>query len=269
MSSREGHAAEPTVVYIDSGAEQEAWLIATFGPEGTWELVSQTWEINAEGERQEVLEVSVAVGESVRVAFMEASPDESLEGEGNDRTGLMDDLMEKALAFAAENPPHHPGSLPRFPVPSPSYGHALAVPLAVLAVDDNGTRGLYAPPRQVAINRESQELIGVGEYPGFDPEEWPPAHLGPWPPTQLQGISAVQLQAMIARFSACWSRVLDAWFAEVVRPTPVLRADAKEALHRRATLDLMEMLPYYEVLNPVFAKWLNDIVGPDTHAEET
>lgn len=262
-------AQEPTVVYVDSSAEQEAWLIATYGPPERWELRAQTWTLARDGQRQELIEVALENGDQVQVAFREASEDESLEGEGRDRTGEMDDLMEQALAFAAENPPHHPGSLPRFPVPSPSYKDAIAVPLAVLAVDDGGQRGLYAPPRQAAIRRSDATLVGVGEYPGFDPEHWPPPRLGPWPPPQLNGIPAVQLQAMIQRFSACWSRVLEAWFAGVVDPTPVLRADVKEALHRRATLDLMEMHPYYERLNPVFAKWLNGILGPDTHPEET
>lgn len=269
MNAKDTTNHGPTVVYVDSSNEQEAWLIATFGPPETWEMRSQTWALGEDGERREVFEVALGNGEQVQVAFAEATADESLEGEGRDRTREMDDLMEQALAFAAENPPHHPGSLPRFPVPSPSYKDAIAVPLAVLAVDDTGQRGVYAPPRQAAIRRSDGTLVGVGEYPGFDPEHWPPPHLGPWPPPQLNGIPAVQLQAMIQRFSACWSRILDAWFDGVVGVSPVLKADVREALHRRATLDLMEMLPFYERLNPVFAKWLNGVLGPDVHAEET
>lgn len=260
---------QPTVVYIDSEPEQEAWLIATFGPEGHWKLVSQTWGLTEDGSRQEVLEVETSKGEQVLVAFAEASPDDSLIGEGMDRTGEMEELMQRAVDFAEENPPHHPGSLPRFPVPSPSYKNALAVPLAILAVDDSGQPGLYAPPRQVAIQHDDGHLIGVGEYTGFDPEHWPPPRLGSWPPPQLREMPQIQLQAMIARFSACWSRVLEAWFAGQVEADAVLRADIQEALHRRAVLDLMEMLPYYDRLNPVFSKWLNNMLGPDTKSETT
>lgn len=261
--------SQPTVVYIDSEPEQEAWLIATFGPAGTWNLISQTWEVNEQGDRREVLEVALPTGDQVRVAFAEASSDDSLTGEGIDRTGEMEELMQRAAEFAEENPPHHPGSVPRFPVPSPSYKNAIAVPLPILAVDDAGHRGLYAPPRQVAIHYQDGTLVGVGEYPGFDPEHWPPPRLGSWPPPQLVGIPDIQLQAIIARFSACWSRVLEAWFAQTVEVSDVLRADIHEGLHRRSTLDLMEMLQYYERLNPVFAKWLRDALGPDTEAETT
>ena len=269
MTSRQQPQTRPLVVYIDSEPEQEAWLLATFGPQDAWNLVSQTWEVTENGDRQEVLEVATSAGDQVQVAFAEASPDDSLTGEGLDRTGEMEELMQRAVDFAEENPPHHPGSLPRFPVPSPSYKNALAVPLPVLAVDDSGQRGLFAPPRQVAIHHENGTLIGVGEYPGFDPEHWPPPRLGNWPPPQVADIPQIQLQAMIARFSACWSRVLEAWFAGVVEANDVLRADIREGLHRRSMLDLMEMLPYYDRLNPVFAKWLKDTLGPDTEAETT
>ncbi|HWV23736.1 MAG TPA: hypothetical protein VNZ58_06080, partial [Thermomicrobiales bacterium] len=159
------------VVYIDSDIEQEAWLIATFGPQDMWRVESQTWQATPAGDRLEVLEVVRDSGERVSVSFAEAAPDESLTGEGRDRTGEMEELMHRAGEFAESNPPHHPGSLPRFPVPSPSYANAVSVPLPVLAVDDEGHPGLYAPPRQVAIHRDDATLVGVGEFPGFDPDE--------------------------------------------------------------------------------------------------
>jgi hypothetical protein len=258
--SPDSHLMHPPVVYIDSDIEQYAWLTATFGEQGTWTVAAQMLQLDERGEQVEAMEIELPSGERVTVRFAEATPDDSLAGEVRDRTGEMEALMQAAAEYAAANPPHHPGSLPRFPVPSPSYGNTLAVPMPVLAVD-NGVRGLYAPPRQVAISRDGNALVGVGEFPGFDPEHWPPPRLGDWPPSQLLGIPQLQLQAMIARFSGCWSRVLDAWFAEVVQPSPVLMADIKESLHRRATLDLMGFLPYYDRLNPVFAKWLTDMVG--------
>ena len=269
MSTSNSSRRANAVVYIDSPLEQEAWLIATFGPTDQWSIASQTWHTTELGSQREVLEIVLPTGERVEVAFSEASPDESLAGEGQDRTGEMEALMQRALEFSEANPPHHPGTLPRFPVPSASYRDTVAVPLAVLAVDDTGTRGLYAPPRQVGMSIKDGSLVGAGEFPGFDPEHWPPARLGDWPPPQLTEIPHVQLQAMIARFSACWSRVLDAWFAKVAEADDVLRQDVREGLHRRSMLDLMEMLPFYDRLNPVFAKWLNDMVGEDHHDEET
>lgn len=269
MSTRSRFRQDETLIYIDSPIEQEAWLIATFGPTDRWSVASQTWRINEAGHRHEVVEIALVSGEQVEVAFAEAEADDSLTGGGHDRTGEMEEMMQRALEYSEANPPHHPGSLPRFPVPSASYPDTVAVPMAVLAVDDTGTRGLYAPPRQVGISIKNGNLVGAGEFPGFDPEHWPPARLGDWPPPQLSGIPQAQLQAMIARFSACWSRVLEAWFAKVEEPGEALRDDVREGLHRRSMLDLMEMLPYYERLNPVFARWLNDMVGEDHHEEET
>lgn len=261
MNTPESSHNQQRVVYIDSATEQEAWLVATFGRTDTWNIASQMWKSADDGSMIEVLEIVLASGDRVTVPFAEASPDDSLAGEGNDRTGEMEEVMQRATEYAEANPPHHPGSLPRFPVPATSYKDALAVPLPILAIDDAGVRGLYAPPRQVAVRRNDGQLIGVGEFPGFDPEHWPPARLGDWPPSQIHGLPQEQLQSMIARFSACWSRVLDAWFAGVIEPKDQLRLDVQEALHRRAFLDLMEFLPYYDRLNPVFAKWLDDMVG--------
>jgi len=61
------------VVYIESDVEQAAWIYANFGPDGTWQTVSQTMRITESGEIQEVLEIQRANGESVFVPFMEAS----------------------------------------------------------------------------------------------------------------------------------------------------------------------------------------------------
>lgn len=251
---------EMSVVYIDSDVEQQAWLMATFGPMGSWQSISQTMRATPDGETQEVLEIERQDGLRLNIPFMEATPDESLEGEGLDRTALIEDVMELAAQYAEQNPPNHPGSLPRFPVPSAAYASALSVPMAVLAIDDTGRRGLYAPPRQVAIHVEDDALVGVGEFPGFDPEHWPPPRLGDWPPATLHGVDPEQIQAMIARFNACWSRVLEAWFAGT-EATPVLRADIFDALNWRRMLDLPSFLPYYQRLNPVFARWLETTVA--------
>jgi hypothetical protein len=247
-------------VFVDSAEEQYAWLLATFGKPGTWSVESQSYRVDDRDQELEVTHIRTLDGSSVEVTFAPAHVDESpFGGEPvvNDRTGRMDDLMEKATTFAAENPPHHPGSIARFPIPSASYANAVSIPLPVLAVD-GGRRGLYAPPRVVALNWKTSEPIGVGEFPDFDPEHWPPPRLGDWPPVKVE---QEQLVGMIGRFSACWSRVLDTWFAKSDEVTEILRSDAREALAMRQRLDLSTMSPYYDRLNPVFAKWLATIAG--------
>lgn len=259
MSHHDSPGGGHPVIYVESEPEQRAWLVATFGEEDRWSIVSETVSF-VDGQQREVLEIELSSGDRIHAPFGEAAAEDALAG-GRDRTTEMDDLMEHASNFAEANPPHHPGSLPRFPVPATGYTGAVAIPMPVLAVDASGVRGLYAPPRQVIIRRDDRSLVGVGEFPGFDPQYWPPPRLGDWPPTQLRGIPAAQLQATIARFSACWSRVMDAWFGGVTDPGPELVADIKESLYRRAFLDLMTLLPYYDRLNPAFAAWLTRMVA--------
>ncbi len=242
-------------VFVDSAEEQYAWLLATVGKPGTWSVESQSYRVD-DGDRElEVTRIRTLEGASLEVTFAPAHIDDAPFGPTlveDDRTGRMDDLMEKATTFAAENPPHHPGSIARFPIPSASYANAVSIPLPVLAMD-GGRRGLYAPPRVVALNWKTSEPIGVGEFPDFDPEKWPPPRLGDWPPVVMD---QEKLRGTIGRFSASWSRVLDAWFAKSEDVTSILLADAREALTLRQRLDLSTMLPYYDRLNPVFAKWL-------------
>lgn len=244
------------VVYIDSDVEQAAWIYANLGPDGTWQTVSQTMRSTEAGEIQEVLEIRRASGETLHVPFMEASTDESLEGTGADRTAVIEDLMHLAAQHAESNPPHHPGSLPRFPIPARAYADALAIPMAILAVDDLGQRGLYAPPRYVVLSVSDNALVGFGDFPGFDEEMWPPPRVGDWPPTTVASMPEQQMQGVIQRFSCCWSRVLEAWFAEPDAYTDILRADIRESLRYRALLDTPGFEELYTRLNPEFQEWL-------------
>lgn len=246
-----------SVVYIESDVEQAAWIYANFGPDGTWQTISQTMRASASGDMMEVLEIRRATGETETVAFMEASADESLTGTGVDRTGVIEDLMHLADQHAEANPPHHPGSLPRFPIPARAYDEAISVPMAILAVDDLGQRGLYSPPRHVVIAVADNELIGFGDFPGFDPEMWPPARVGDWPPPALQEMPEQQMQGVIQRFSCCWSRVLEAWFNKSVGYSDVLRADIAESLRYRQILDTPGFEQLYARLNPEFQEWLD------------
>lgn len=244
------------VVYIDSDVEQAAWIYANFGPDGAWQTVSQTMRTNDAGQMQEVLEIRRATGETNFVPFMEVSPDESLEGTGIDRTGVIEDLMHLAAQHAEANPPHHPGSLPRFPVPARAYEYALAIPMAILAIDDLGQRGLYSPPRTVVLSVTDNALIGFGDFPGFDPEMWPPARVGDWPPAEAHAMPDQQMQGVIQRFSCCWSRVLEAWFQQPEGYSDALKSDIAESLHYRRVLDVPGFEEFYARINPEFQAWL-------------
>lgn len=164
--------------------------------------------------------------------------------------------MHLAAQHAEANPPHHPGSLPRFPVPARAYENALAIPMPILAVDDLGRRGLYSPPRYVVLSVQDNSLVGFGDFPGFDPEMWPPPRVGDWPPADVASMSEQQMQGVIQRFSSSWSRVLEAWFARQDGYPDVLKADIAESLRYRALLDVVGFESVYERLNPDFEAWL-------------
>ncbi|HYJ13093.1 MAG TPA: hypothetical protein VEW66_05860 [Thermomicrobiales bacterium] len=247
-----------TVVRVDSAEEQYAYMLARFGDPAGWSVISQMFDTDDDDREIERVEVRVADG-ALEVVRFRAVRDEGvfatgeIEGEGD--TGFLDALMETAFQFSAANPPHHPGTLARFPVPSAGYANALAVPMPVLAVDQ-GRRGLYAPPRVVVVDLPTGKARGVGDFPGFDPDSWPPRRLGDWPPASLMTLPQQQVQGSIMRFSALWKRVLDAWFSKELVRTPELAVEVREALELRGRLDLPEMNAIYEQLNPVFAKWL-------------
>lgn len=247
-----------SVIRVDSAEEQYAYLTASFGPPTAWEVLSQTWATLESGEQIEVASLRLATGESVDVRFGAISADDdSFDGspaqDENPSTTWLDDVMQAATTFSEQNPPHHPGTIARFPVPAAGYADALSVPMALIAVD-GASRGLYAPPRIVAVNRHTLEPIGVGEFPGFDPEFWPPERLADWPLPQVRAMPVEQLQGTIQRLSACWSRVITAWFAN--DSYPWLTEDIAAAMELHARLDTPGMAPYYERMNPVFTKWL-------------
>lgn len=245
-------------VRIDSAEEQYAYLLAHYGGPQHWTVVDQRLRQTDDGRDMERVSLRTSAGELVHVTFVASDDDflgeqEHLDSDGG--TAFLARVMETAFSFSAENPPHHPGTLARFPVPSIQYQRAIAVPMPVLAVD-NGRRGLYAPPRVVVINFDSGEPVGVGEFPGFDPERWPPERLGDWPPQATREVDPRQLEGIIARTSACWKRVLDAWFGASEDLDSDLPGDIREILSFRAVLDVPALLPFYDRLNPGFARWL-------------
>lgn len=251
-------AKDLRVIRVDSAEEQYAYMLARFGDPATWSVASQMFDVTADGREAERVDVSLRTGATARVTFVSAVENDSFDAPEVDEDGttFLDRVMESASTFSEANPPHHPGTLARFPVPSAGYANALAVPMPVLALD-GGKRGLFAPPRVVVIDYDTGEARGVGEYPGFDPGRWPPERLGDWPPPALANLHRLQLQGTIMRFSAVWNRILKAWFAKEIMDSPDLTAEVAEALETRRLLDLPGLLPYYDRLNPVFAKWLD------------
>ena len=247
-----------STIRVDSVVEERAYLDAYPSDRGPWEIVAQT--LSTQGgravDRLEVQSRGINVPTRRQVVFEVASfvgtPGLVL-GDGF-TTEYLDRLMRAAGNFARENAVLHPGSLPRFPVPSRRFPGRIDVPLAVLAVDD-GRRGLYAPPLVVTLDFRSSEPYGVGDFPGFDPREWPPARLGDWPPLGIEGIDQVRLQGMVARLSGCLTRLLDVWHGGAdfsQRP-----AEGEEVLALLERLDPPGMLGVYKELNPGYWDWLN------------
>jgi hypothetical protein len=237
----------------DSVAEEHAFLQAYPPAGGEWELVSQTLRFWREAP-QDHLTVRAAGHGEVTVpfdvsSFFGAAPASG--DQGND----LDRLLETALDFARANGPHHPGSLPRFPIPSTGYPGRVEVPMALVAVDNSGRRGLYAPPRIVVLTYPAGEPVGVGEAEGFDPGRWPPRRLGDWPPPAMRRLDQGRLQAMITRFSAIWGRLLTAWLTSAdysQRPD-----EGAEALALLGQIEAPAMLGIYERMNPHFWRWLS------------
>jgi hypothetical protein len=166
----------------------------------------------------------------------------------------LDQLLQTAWQAAQSAGPYHPGSLPRFPVPSDRYAGRVEVPLAILARDDSGRRGLYAPARVVLLTFPAGEPAGVADYPGFDPDAWPPPRLGDWPPAALRDRDRRSLEATIARFGQSWLRLLSRWFAG--DPSGDVDHLATAARTLLDELDPPGMVDVYRRLNPGFWAWL-------------
>lgn len=249
------------VAYVDSADEQLAFLVSRLGPQETWSVTEQRMGTDAAGNAMERARVSTSHGD-FDVEFRDAHPqiDITAGDNENNRTGILDAVMRRASTFAAENPPHHPGSLPRFPVPVEYYDQAVGVPLPILAVDDRGRKGLYSPPRMAVVSWTTQEPIGVRELEGFDPGRWPPPRLGDWPAPSVTRLTTDELDACIQRYGACWSRVIDVWLGRDAGDAlpDSLSSDIRDAFRLREMLDLPAMEAVYRSMNLRFAAWLDE-----------
>lgn len=249
------HRSVPTV-RVDSAAEERAYLAAYPAPGGPWEVVGQV--LVSGGRPEDHLRLRSAGGEEAVVRFDVASfvgaGGELGEGAGAE---AVDRVMERAGGFARENGPAHPGELPRFPVPSARYPGRVEVPLPILAVDDARRRGLYAPARSVVLGWPGGDPVGVGELPGFDPERWPPPRLGEWPPAGLAELGEARLRGIVARFGACWARLLDVFLGG---EEDHYRQRADEAAESRGLLGVLEpaaMGGVYAGVSPRFWGWIS------------
>lgn len=241
------------LIRVDSVAEEYAF-IDTYPPEdGWWTVVSQSLVAAGSGPVDWVLLRAVETDLEFVVkfdvaSFVDTSPPGRDASETSDR---LDVIMKRALDYARENPPFHPGSMPRFPVPSRRYGNCVEVPIAILAVDA-GRRGLYAPTRVVALDLSTGEPVGIGEAPDFDPQNWPPRRLGDWPPAGDRPLGRRQLQATLNRFSACYLRLLD---ATVLGREYEQRSDEeREAGVLLTHLEPLSMIEWYRNLD---AEWMD------------
>jgi hypothetical protein len=100
----------------------------------------------------------------------------------------------------------------------------------------------------------SAEPVGVGDAPGFDPDQWPPPRLGDWPPPATRGWDPARLAATVERFTAIWGRLLDAWFSGETYPQ--IEDEKREARLLLDRLSVPAMLQIAEELSHRFWTWL-------------
>lgn len=240
----------PTV-RVDSVVEERAFIAAYPPLAGPWQVTSQML-VTPRERPEDHLTLSAPDGTLAIIRFDVASFPATHERDPYD--DRLSPVLRTATDFGEENGPHHPGSLARFPVPSARYRGRVEVPLAILAVDDAGQRGLYAPDRVVVLTWPDGEPVGIGPYPGFDPDGWPPPRLGDWPPSGISQLEPNRLQSMVARFGGCWIRLLSAFLSGIDYPH---RADeAAEARTLLARLEPKAMCDIYAQLSPEFWAWL-------------
>src|SRR4051812_29466676 len=159
-------------VRVDSVTEEYAYLGAWPSAAGPWERIAQKLALGEQGP-EDVLTVKSPAGLTAQVRFDIAS----YFGGADDSSTLPNErvaaVMQAGHELARAEGPLHPGTMPQYPVPSPAHAGCVAIPLAILGVDQ-GQRGLYAPPRIAVVRWPDATPIGAGDAPGFDPRQWPP-----------------------------------------------------------------------------------------------
>ncbi len=249
-SGKETSGAD-SVVRVDSLREAYAYVDAYPHASGPWGIVSET-RSSRDGGGTMTLEIKSPDGDGMSVVF-----DISTFGASGGRqrfgvepTTALDTLMSGVAEYVASNPPFHPGGLPRFPIPSLRYPGRVEVPIAILAAGDDGRPGLFAPARLVVVSLTDGKPYGIGEYPGFDPDQWPPERLGDWPPPATTALPRQRLAAMVARFNGVWLRLLEAATDNTTYPN--VEIEKTEAQKLLALLETSGMAGIYRAINPSF-----------------
>ncbi len=240
-----------TRVRVDSLREAYAWVEAYPHASGPWTIVSET-RSSRDGGATLTFDLAAPDGDGMSVAFDTGHFGVSggTKRFGVEPTLALDELMAAVSAFVAENPPFHPGSLPRFPVPSPRYPGRVEVPVAILATGEDGRPGLFAPARLVVVSLTDGKPYGIGEFPGFDEDQWPPERLGDWPPATTMALPRQQLAAMVARFNGVWMRVVTASATNTTYPKN--QQERLEAQTLLSVLDAPAMAAVYRSVNEAF-----------------
>lgn len=230
-------------ILISSEAELDAYLVAF--------SLTEERTSRRPGDRVLILETVDRDGQRLRLTVQreQASERGMSRRFGLPAVAALDEVMARAAAFSAENPPHHPGTVARFPMPSERFAGCVEIPLAVVARDD-GQPGLYAPPRVAVMEWATAEPRGIGEFPGFSADDWPPARVGDWPPASIRDQPPQVIAASVARLSGCLGRLIDEALGITAVSAPSDVSDAGSLIRR---LDATGMLPSYRMLSPVFA----------------
>ncbi len=249
-------------VLVDSLREAYAYVDAYPHSSGPWTILAEI-RSNRDGGATLTLDLSAPDGDSTSVIFKTGhfGATGGIRRFGVEPTLALDELMSGVSAFVAENPPFHPGSLPRFPVPSRRYPGRVEVPVAILAMGDDGRSGLFAPARVVVVSLSDGRPYGIGDFPGFDPDNWPPERLGNWPPAATMTLPRGQLAATVARFNGVWLRVLTA--AATATTYPSLHQERREAVTMLSVLDAPEMAAVYRTIHEEFWDGLQEEDGSE------
>lgn len=243
---------------VDSQAEELAYIAAWPHAGGAWEPMGWVF-VPGIPSTQKHFAVRAPGGAVVTLRFLVGSYHEAQRPAGGMPAQRVEAAMRAGHELAKTEGPLHPGSMPQYPIPSPTHGGTVAVPLAILAIDA-GQRWLYAPPRIAVVRWPAAEAVGVGDAPGFNPDDWPPTRLGHWPPAAVRGWEQTRLAGVIERFTAIWGRLLDVWFGG--DRYPQLDDERLEALLLLALLVPEPMLAIYAALSPGFWAWLRGSQTP-------
>ena len=239
------------LVRVDSLREAYAYVDAYPHASGPWGIVSET-RSSRDGGGTMTLELTSPDGDGLSVVF-DISTFGATGGRqrfGVEPTTALDELMSGVAEYVAANPPFHPGSLPRFPIPSRRYPGRVEVPIAILAAGDDGRPGLFAPARMVVVSLTDGKPYGIGDSPGFDPDQWPPERLGDWPPPTTTALPRSQLAARVARFNGVWLRLLETATNNMTYPMkPMEMTEARSLL---GSLETPGMTGIYRSINPSF-----------------